>query len=226
MQSENFIKEISKFNSQYYERKYKAGSTILYQGEAPRTACIVVEGVVKVYAISRTGEEQIVALHVKNEPFPTSWLFETSPTTLFFYEAMTTCTIGHLPKTILIDFYFSSSARTKLLLNYFARNYSASLIRTNALQQSRARDKLLYTLYYLAIRYAQQKSDIVNLPILLTHQSLANLVGITRETTASELSKLKKQNILKYKNQRYIINTKQLLLQLGEDNFDGLNIKP
>lgn len=37
-------------------RRYSAGSTILYQGEAPRSACVITKGVVRVFSISAQGE--------------------------------------------------------------------------------------------------------------------------------------------------------------------------
>lgn len=119
-----------------------------------------------------------------------------------------------------------SPARMRLLLDYFTTNYAASLIRINALEQPKARDKLIYTLYYLCQRfgkYSAQKNR-VEIPIALTHQNFASLVGITRETTAVELSKLKKQQVISYRQQKYTINLEKLTELVGEETFRDVSI--
>jgi CRP-like cAMP-binding protein len=112
------------------------------------------------------------------------------------------------------------------MLDYFTTSYSASLIRINGLEQSKARNKLIYTLYFLCQRYGKSTEDSlrVEIPIELTHQNIASLVGLTRETTAMEMSKLKKEGVISYKKQRYTTNIDQLLSIMGEDSFKGIAI--
>ncbi len=216
-------KDLIDFANDHLVREVSKGSTILYQGEVPRNANILIEGIVRVYSISRSGDEQVVAFHVKGEPFPSSWIFGTTSSSLFFYEAMTKCKIAYIPKDILRQFIYSNTTVISRVLKYFTSSYSSLLLRINAMQQPRARDKLMYTLYYLAIRYGITNGETVKLPITLTHQTLGSLVGLTRETTAMEMSKLKKEKIISYKNQTYIVNIKKLLEILGEENFIDIN---
>ncbi len=207
-------------------RTYQSGSTIYYQGEVPRSAAILVEGVVRVYGISSSGTEQDVTYHVGGEFFPSSWIFTKSNSTLFFYSALTDCTIVLIDKDSLLN-YFSDTAHTsKALLEYFTTSYSASLLRINALEQPKARDKILYTLYYLCMRYGKDthSSSVVTVPIPLTHQNIANLVGLTRETTATELSRLKKEKVISYNQKNYTVYLRVLLELIGEESFEGINI--
>ncbi len=212
--------------NQHMTRSFRQGSMILYQGEVPRAACIIKSGVVRVYSISPQGDDQIVTLHIRGEFFPSSWIFQKTSSTIFFYEALTDCDISFVPRNELIDYMQETPARMRLLLDYFTTNYAASLIRINALEQPKARDKLVYTLYYMAQRfgkYSQQKNR-VEIPMALTHQHFASLVGITRETTAVELNKLKKQQVISYKQQRYTINLEKLFELVGEDSFKDVSI--
>ncbi len=208
----------------HVKRKFSAGSTILYQGEVPRSACIIVSGIVRVFSISSHGDEQIVMYHVPGEFFPSSWIFDKSPGTLFFYEAVTDCEIAFVPKHELVNYMLAKPARLYALLDYFTTNYSASLIHVNALEQPKAREKLLYTIYYLCERFGERHRSKIHIPLTLTHQNLASLVGLTRETTATEMNKLKKQKVLKYDNQRYIVDEERLLDLIGEDSFRGIKI--
>jgi CRP/FNR family transcriptional regulator len=206
------------------KRRFDTGSTIIYQGEVPRSATILTKGIVRVFSISPQGEEQIVTFHVAGEFFPTAWVFGKAPGTLFFYEALTDCEVAMCDRADLIEFMISEPSRNKALIDYFATNYAASMIRVNALEQPKARDKLVYTLYYLCQRYGKSDTNRIKIPLTLTHQNFASLVGLTRETTAIEMNKLKSEKIISYNQQEYIVNRERLLDILGEDSFRNLEI--
>lgn len=206
-------------------RSYNSGATIIHQGEAPRYACIIKDGTIRVINITPQGEEQIIMYHVKGEFFPSSWLYGKAPVSLFFYEAIKPTEIAFVKKEELLDYMMSSPERMNAMLDYFTTNYSASLIQVSALEQSKARDKLLYILFFLCHRYGKKSiGGTILIPLALTHQNIASLVGLTRETTANEISKLKRKKILSYKNQLYSINQKKLLEAIGEDSLRDINI--
>ncbi len=206
-------------------RKYNADSTIINQGEVPKYACVLVEGLVSVFSISPQGDNQIVIYHVPGEFFPTAWIFGKSSNSLFFYEAVEDCTVAFIPREQLISFMLNKPEKMHAMLDYFTTNFAASMIRVNALQQPRARDKLLYTMYYLAQRYGNlSRGPHIRIPFNLTHQSLANLVGLTRETAATEMNRLKKEGILDYSSQTYTININKVLELIDEDSFKDINI--
>lgn len=205
-------------------RTYDEKSIILYQGEAPRSACILISGVVRVFSISDQGGEQVVALHTSGEFFPTAWIFGKTPGTLFFYEALSQCEIAFVSRESLLDFIYSDPSHTRSLIDYFSTNYAAMMIRVNALEQPRAKDKLAHTLFYLSQRYAKTSSHDVTIPINLTHQLIGAMAGITRETTAVEMNKLKSKGIVSYKNQCYTVRTSKLLEFIGEDSFRDIHI--
>lgn len=157
------------------------------------------KGIVRVFSISAQGDEQIVTFHVAGEFFPSSWIFDKAPGTLFFYEAVTDCEIAFCPRTELVQFMKATPERYNALLDYFTTNYAAWMIRVNALEQPKARDKLTYTLYYLCQRYSRENGRSVKIPLTLTHQNFASLVGLTRETIAIEMNKLKREGVIDYK---------------------------
>ena len=58
---------------------------------------------------------------------------------------------------------------------------------------------------------------VKHLRLPLTQQELANYIGITRETTSTELKKLERLKIIKHQNQQYDINVEKLKDFIGED---------
>lgn len=199
------------------------GTMIYYQGEVPRTATYVQTGCVKVYNLSSAGEEQLVSFHTADEFLPTPWLFDYAPASIYFYEAFTACELIPVSKQGFLDLLVTDPVAVQAALQYYTKNYVGSLMRITALEQSKASAKLLYTFYFLARRYGQPlPSKKVKISLQLTHQQLANLVGLTRETTATEIKRLQQQKIVDYKAQTYIVDVERLLKSIGEDSFEQI----
>lgn len=210
---------------QAVKRKIKTGDIIFYQGEAPRSACVLKNGVVKVYNITSAGEEQLVNFQLPYEVFPTPWVFEKTPSVLYFYEALTDCEMYMLPREEFLKYIHSNKKVMSMFLDYYVNNYIGAVMRITALEQPKAREKLTYTMYFLAQRYGEEVgTDKIQICLQLTHQHLANLVGLTRETTAVEMKKLKNAGIVNYVRQKYVVNMRKLLETMGEDNFKDLNL--
>lgn len=206
-------------------RAYNTGSTILYQGEVPRSAYIVRSGYAKSFNISSDGSEQIVNFHIPGEILPIGWVFGKATASLYFVEAMTDCSLVLVPREAILKQISSNQQLQAAMLDQSISNYTATLLHICALEQAKAQQKILYTLYYLCRKFGSiNSSNMADILIELTHQDIASLVGLTRETTATELNKLKKQNILSYKNKKYQVNVRELIEAMGEESFLAIKL--
>lgn len=206
-------------------RTFKKRTVILYQGEVPRNAFIVIKGVVKSYALTSGGEEQVVKLYSKNSIFSLPWLFSNTKHSLYYYEAQTDCVLALVDKEAFFDCIHKNPAGQKALLEHVATLYTGALVHITALEQARAREKVLTILYYLCLSSGNEfKPGKYKVELHLTHSIIAALCGLTRETTALELSKLKKLGIVKYTARYYLIDKVGIEKQLGEDNFANLQL--
>ena len=206
-------------------RFFKKGTALLYQSEIPRYAFIVRKGLIRAYTITSTGEERIAALHTPQDIFPLSWVYGETPNTLFYYEATTDCEVICVPKTMLLDAVAKNSQLQARLLKFVVNEYTASLIRITALEQSTAAEKIALTLYYLLIRHGieQAKGEFV-IDFKMTQSMLANLVGLTRESTAINLKLLHKKQIVSYSSFTYVVNKANLERFVGEDGFKDITL--
>jgi len=91
------------------KRVFKKHAILLYQGEAPRLAYVVLSGVVKVYSINTAGEEQIVTFETRDDILPTPWIFNKASTTLYYYEALTDCEVLAVVPEKLLSYTWNSS---------------------------------------------------------------------------------------------------------------------
>lgn len=206
-------------------RTYNAGSTILYQGEVPRSVFVLKSGVAKSFNISHQGEEQIVNFHVPGNILAPSWVFEKTSGAVFFYEAVSECEVVLVRRSELHSFIGKNQQAMNKMLDMYVTDYTASLIRVSALEQAKAVDKVLYTLYYLCRLYGDAKKEWTDIEIKLTHQDIASLVGLTRETVAVEINKLRKKKLIQYSNQHYSVHVDGLLEMMGEDSFKSVTLR-
>lgn len=204
-------------------RFIKRRAVLFYQGEIPRQAQIVRQGLIKVYTITATGEERIVCLHSVGDVFPLPWIFGETSNSLFYYEAVTDCEMLSLPKAALLKTLMNDPLLLNNAVKFIAGEYTTLLLHITALEQSRAAEKIGFTLYYLLFHYGQKTESgtyIINLK--LTHPMIASLVGLSRESVVINLRLLRRKGIIEFHHFTYEINKPLLEKFLGEDSFKDL----
>lgn len=199
------------FLKNYQHRVYKRGQIILFQGESPRYAYLVNKGVVKTYNIDYDGKEQFIDLETLGSTFPKLWIWGKEQSSRYYYEALSDADIYVIPKEDFIRFISSNEQLLQEEMAKLLIDYRNTTTRLNALLYTRASDKIAHILRYLADTYApHSEKDQITISIKLTHQHIASLTGLTRETVSVELSKFKDKGIVKYKPSEYKINLKKL----------------
>lgn len=217
---QDFIEAAKDFSS---KRFIKKRTILYYQGEIPRSANIVQSGLIKVYSINSSGEEQIVSFHAPGDIFPLPWVFGESSSTLFYYEALSDCEVLTLPRQKVTELIANDSKLLRTAFDYFVNKHTGLLIRVTALEQTRALEKILFTLYYLLHHYGKEKEPgVFTIELKLTQPVIAGMVGLTRETTAKNLNQLKRRGIVSYKEYFYSVDKAALERFIGEDSFKNI----
>jgi CRP-like cAMP-binding protein len=205
-------------------RHYGKSSIVVYQGEVPRDGFYVKKGVVRVYQISNGGESRTITFCTPGDVFPIAWLAGSAAPAIYYYEAFEDCDLVPLSRDAWQATLKNKGAQ-EALNKYLVLNYQSALVRIAALEQPKARDKIAYTLFYLISRHAREiMPGIFRLELKLKHQDIAEMVGLTRETTAIEVHALHEAKVLSYQNQRYLIKREKLLNILNEDSLRQLEL--
>lgn len=222
------INYLHTFLDRHPTRSFKKGEIIIFQGEAPRSAFVVKSGTVKAYNLSVGGDEKPVAFYSADSIFPGPWVYGTMSSAIYYYEAFSAEVVLYtIPREELTSFI---KKRPELLNQELERYLTEQLgmsMRLNALQHSRASDKLLYTLHYLALSHGNTVApQEIEITLDLTHQDFANLTGLTRETAATELNKLKHTGVITYgKGTPYRLYLNKLMQLLNDQYIADLPIK-
>lgn len=202
-------------------RAYKKGANIFFQGEAPRRGVMVSDGVVRSYTITTSGEERTIAFFTRDDILPLSWLMETTSTSLFYYEAVSDVRTLQFSREDFKEHVLNDPPTLFSLFSTLSRDHTAAMLRINGLTQSRAEEKVAFTLYYFVFRYGHQLKGetLYTIDIKLRHAVLAGLVGLSRESTTKILRSLQAKGIISYDKGTYKVDKELLEGHIGEDAF-------
>lgn len=210
--------------ARYPVRHFAAGEMILYQGEVPSSAFVLKKGIAKVYNISAQGDEKPVAFNCQPDLLASAWVFSKCNGALFFYEAHTDCEVYAVPRDDFLNLIKQDNAVLIQLVDRYVSVITASTLQLHALEFSKASDKIIHMLFYLCQAHGIEEDGKITIDLPLTQQELANLLGLTRETTGIELLKLKRDGLLTLSKKRYKIDREQLMKLIGETEFDGVRL--
>jgi CRP/FNR family transcriptional regulator len=217
---EYYLNGFSVFLASYPIKKFTRDEIVLRQDAEPSCVYFIKEGIIKSYNLTSKGEEKPIELNTQSDIFPIGWFLDKIHRSQYYYEAITDCTLYCLPKAELTVFLRNNSETMFQLLNRQVERSTHTQLRLNALEHSKAYDKVASTLHYFALRFGHDiRRNMVAIPLPLTQQDVANFTGLTRETVSAEFKKLTQQKILGHHQQEYVIYTNKLD-ELLDDSFE------
>jgi CRP-like cAMP-binding protein len=206
-------------------RQFAKKRTILFQGEIPRGAMVLMNGLVKVYGITTSGDQRTVTLLGAGDIFPVECVFDKSRVSLYYYEALTDCAVLSLPKADFLAALENDPALKDQVFQSYMAHYTSATMHIYALEHSHAQEKLVYILQYLVARFGEKQPDgMIKIGLRLSHQDIAEMVGLTRETTAVELHRLKDKGLIDYQRFSYFVNVPSLVQATGSDEFENVEV--
>ncbi len=197
---------------------YKKDQVLLFQGETPQSAYIIKKGIIKYYDISNQGFEQVISFHTTHDIFPFPWIMNTVPVSLCYYQTATDCELYRTSRDEYLEFLHANEDVLFSELRKHVLREASQIYRLTAVLQSKASDKLVNTFSYLVKNYGIFLGhNLVKINLALTHQDIASLTGLRRETIAIELSKLRDKGVIHYRpHSLYHVDVGMLNKLLGE----------
>jgi len=196
-------KEIEHLITKLIIKKIKKSETILYEEDTSEFMYIILFGKVKAVRMTEDGKEIILAVHQAGEFFGEMSLIDgkTTPASVIATEDSL---IAIIAKN---DFYSILSAHNKVmisLLKIFCTRLrkcwdTIQLLNFNNASQ---RTKMLFLM--LSDEYGEKSSEGVTLNIKLTHQDIAEMTGMTRESVTRILDKWKNSGEITIQKNKFI----------------------
>lgn len=197
--------------------KFLKGEMILLHDETPKNIYSIKSGVVELFSTTSEGDHQTIAFQIIGDILPIGWALSKIPKLLFDFNAYTDCELYVIS---LEDFQTQLAFNidfTKKMLHRSVGLTSGLMLKIEALEKPHAKQKLLYTFRYLCLLYGTNRwNGFVRIEVPLTQQVLADLTGLTRETTNMEINNLKKLKIITSYQKYYTVDTSKM-----NDKIDG-----
>lgn len=193
--------ELNRIGTGITIEEFKKNEVVLHEEDTNEFMYIILFGKVKVIQTTEDGKEIILAVHKANDFFGEVSLIDgkTSPATV---QTLEDSLIAFIAKK---DFYSLLITQNKILekmLHIFCSRLRESWERIYILNAKNASDRVKLLFLALSHKNGNATSDGIVLNLKLTHQEIADMAGLSRETVTRILDKLQKDgeiSILKNK---------------------------
>ncbi len=206
------MQKLEEFIQRYPLRKFDKDQILLVQDERPRDIFYVKSGFIKGYDINVDGIEQHIWLGAKGDIVPYEWLFSAVDSTLLFYSAFTYAEVYVVNRQELLEFFEKNPDVLMHIAKDIALKLSELTEKLTATEKPKASEKIVYMISLLAKRFGEDdgSGDKSEITVPLTQQDIANLLGLTRETVATELKKLKDKGYVYYDKWKFVVHTDKI----------------
>lgn len=215
--------ELDRISAIVIPRVYRKKTVIFIEGAEKEAVYIIQEGMVKTFKTDENGQEQIVNLLSEGSMFPHTGIYSEAP-----YPATAETLVDTKVLAIPLKQFETLLLSTPTVAVKVMRVMGKTIMELQAkLQeltgqevQMRAQSFLIAMAEKLVPQQSDSQSDTVphksksiTLPLPITHQEFANVIGTTRETVTRLLSQWKKEHLVEATRGGFIIHDLDQLKQ-------------
>lgn len=174
------------------------GQIILYEGDSPAEIYFVKNGIVKLYNIDDQGNEKILHLLGPNAVMPLAFFSGDEAATRWYYTALVDCDLMIVSRPKLEELMSTEFSVMSYLMHWFSNEVHELLVRLDSLGKTNVRDKVFAALRFLAVCHGiTRRSGWTRVSFPVNHQLLADMIGVTRESTAMVMKELADNKIIR-----------------------------
>lgn len=196
------------------ERTYPKNQLIHYQGDPLSHIYMICEGYIKSYTILDSGDTRTILMLGPGDIFPlafSSSMDWSSYTIRYFYQTLCETKLQVLPSSVLKEKIDADPRMLAAYMTYLSASNEAIMTQLEVMKNKKAIDKVQMLLPYLISKVGKEiKPGIYELQLKLSHQEIADLSGVTRETTTTLIKDLEGRGIIDQSSGKWLVNTKKL----------------
>lgn len=184
--------------------EYRKGTTILNAGDAPEGVIYLEKGYVRMYSISSDGVELTFNIFKPGSYLPVTWIL-LDEAIKYDFEAMTDVVLFRKNRDEVKDYLLKNPKELMDLTIKIVSGLNGLVARMESIFIGNAAQRVIYVIVNSAKRFGKRNDQgeiVIDLP--LSHRDIANMAGLTRETTSLEMKKLDKRKLICYKR-RYVV---------------------
>ena len=207
-------------------KEFKKNQTILYEENTSEFMYIMLEGEAKVIQRTEEGKEIILAIHRAGEFFGEMSLIDnkTAPATVIAKEDSTVALVS---KDIFYSLIFKQKKVLEKLLRILCDRLRESWKTVQMLNFNNAAQRIKCLFAMLSNKYGEKVDGRIVLKVKFTHQDIAEMTGMARETVTRVIDELQRVGeIVILKDKTIVLNpefSKELEYTMKDGAHTGQN---
>ncbi|MBF0567609.1 MAG: Crp/Fnr family transcriptional regulator [Nitrospirae bacterium] len=184
-------------------KKYKKNDLVFLQ-EAPNSyVYFILSGSVRITQLSEEGKEIVIAIHRAGSFFGEMSLIDGRSVSANVYSAERS-TIGLLTREDFFSLLYDRKEVLQSLLKILCQRIRSSNEKIEILNSNNASQRIKILFIMLSKKYGIETNNGIHLNLRLSHQDIANLTGMVRETVTRTLSKWTKNGDISLSAKKFI----------------------
>jgi len=179
----------------FTERKYRKGATIFERGDRGEALYVVKEGLVKL--ASHSGRGTVAILHLLPPGAIFGEILLSEERRAFTALAETDALVSVLPKQGLVHLLSTVPAFSMNFTRLLSRRLAKVEMEFAGFAHTWSYHRLAKVLLKLGAELGVKTPKGISLPLRLTHEDLANLIGTTRETVTTQLGRFRRMGLIR-----------------------------
>jgi len=179
---------------------------VFQAGMPVNSVYVLVSGRIKLYRLSNLGRQVIQWFSYPGELFGLTDLNFTQQTTRSLYaQACETTEVLQVPKQAFVQLLTKDPELSMLVIQHLSSRLNLAGDLLLCMTSDNATHKVIKLILRLYERYASHDLNHQIIDVNLTHQELADMVGLCRQTMTTILSQLRKAQFIDFCGQKIIV---------------------
>ena len=198
---------LKSFEAIKYTSSYPAGALLFVEGQMPRGVYLLCKGRVKLAMSSADGKSIIIRIAGPGELMGLSGAMSGAPYEVSA-ETLEPCQVNFVKRDAFLRLLRDHQDTCRNIAEQFTSDYRAACLQIRALGLSRtAQEKIIRFLLEWSTK-GRETNQGIKINVSLTHEEIAQVVGVSRETVTRTFSELKNKLLITIKGSTVIIRNK------------------
>jgi CRP/FNR family transcriptional regulator, cyclic AMP receptor protein len=194
------------------ERTYRKDATIFSKGDPSNALFIIKSGMVRILSLSDKGTETIV--HILKEGAIFGELLLSEEQRAFTAVAGTDALVTVTPKASLLELLAAIPTISRNFIRLLSKRLANVERDFGDFGHTWSYNRLAKVLLRLCEEHGKETPAGTVIPLRLTHEDLANLIGTTRETVTTQMIRFRRRGLVK-RQDRFLVVNKPRLAEFG-----------
>jgi CRP/FNR family transcriptional regulator, cyclic AMP receptor protein len=200
-------KAMQDFEEVKYTSSYPAGAMLFVEGQLPRGGYLLCKGRVKLTMTSRDGKAIILHIAEAGELIGLNSALSGLPYELSA-ETLEPCQVNFVKREALLRLVHEHPEISENVTRQVGRDYQAACFQIRSLALSRSAAEKIVRFLLAAASKGKETNQGVRMNLSLTHEEIAQVVGVSRETVTRTLSDLRQKMFITVKGPAVVIRNK------------------